>query len=100
MGGPSKIANFHLNTKKQKTWFWRPLSRKNNLQGVPELDPNIIKAFKRTFKTISKSNQKSISKEVKKPIRLRVKSGGFAKDILQFSKPVLAWEREARLQVW
>ena len=82
MGGLSKIANFHLNTKKQKTGFWWPLSRKNDFQGVPELDPNIIKAFKKILKTILKNNQELISKDLKKPIRLKVKSGGFRKDIL------------------
>ena len=62
MGGPNKITNFHLNTKKQKSWFWWPLSRKNHLQGVPEPDPNAFKAFKRGFKTISKNHWKPIQK--------------------------------------
>ena len=95
MGGPNKITNFHLNTKKQTSWFWWPLSRKNHLQGAPEPDPDVFKAFKRSFKTISKNHWKPIQK----PLLFRPpKKLVFAIYIYSIlGQPGLTLEREARL---
>ena len=96
MGGPNKIANFHLNTKKQKSWFWWPLSRKNTSKGC--LNPTLMSS--RPSRGALKRYQKIIENLSKNLSFSDLPKNWFLLYIYIYSileQPGLTLEREARL---